>query len=126
MTIKTEGPRNLGFLLSEANGSRSRSVKTIASGEGVLKPGTVLGAQTADGKLVVSPVAEVEGKEGAETATAVLAYGADATSADVEAVVLDADCEIKGADLVYEASVDDNAKKAAKAAQLGAVGIKVR
>lgn len=126
METKTEGTRNLGFLLSESASGLSREVRTIASGEGVLAPGTVLGAITASGKLVASPNASVVGKEGAETATAILAYGVDATDADVEAVVVDAVCEVKGPELIYHSSVDDATKKAAKATQLRAAIIKVR
>ncbi len=42
MTTLTEGPRTAGYLISEANGTRSREVVTLASG-GVYLPGTVLG-----------------------------------------------------------------------------------
>ena len=72
----------LGFVLSEASGNRSYETVTIASGAGVLKPGAVLGMVTASKKYVGSPNAEVAGKEGAETATAVLAYGVDASTSD--------------------------------------------
>lgn len=126
MDNKTEGARDLAFLLSEANGKRSRNVATIVSGEGVVEAGTVIGKVTASSKFAVSPNAEVVGKEGAETATAVLAYTVDATDADVDGVVIDLDAEVKGPELIYHASVDDDAKKAAKATQLAAVGIRVR
>jgi hypothetical protein len=118
--------RNLAFLLSEASGRRSRSVVTIASGEGILQPGTVLGRVTASGKYVVSPNAEVVDKEGAETATVILGYAVDATSADVEAVVVDRDAEAKLPMLTFDASVDDDTKQSAKIAQLDAAGIRVR
>lgn len=42
-TTFTETPRDLAFLLSEANGMLSREAITILSGEGKLKAGTVLG-----------------------------------------------------------------------------------
>lgn len=126
MENKTETARNLGFLLSEANGSRSRGTVTIASGEGKLEAGTVLGEITANSKFVASPNASVVGKEGAESATAVLAYGVDATAADVDAVIVARDAEVKGPELAYEATVNDAAKIAAKATQLAAAGIIVR
>lgn len=126
MATKTEGARDLGFVLSEANGKRSRDVVTIADGAGVLAPGTVLGAITANGHYTISANAEVVDSEGAETALAVLAYGVDATDSAVEAVVISADAEVIGAELVYDASVDNATKIAAKATQLAAVGIKVR
>lgn len=42
-TTFTETPRDLAFLLSEANGMLSREAITILSGEGKLSAGTVLG-----------------------------------------------------------------------------------
>lgn len=126
MENKTEGARALGFVLSEASGKRSREVVTIASGEGILEAGTVIGAITASGLYAISANAEVVDSEGAETATAVLAYPVDATDDDVDAVVIARDAEIKKDELIYDASVDDATKIAAKATQLAAVGIIVR
>jgi len=126
MTIKTEGPRNLAHILSEGNGSISRDVVVIASGAGVLLPGTVLGKITASGKFTTSPEASTVTIEGAETATCVLAYGVDATSADVDAVVTARLAEMKGQQLTYDATVNDGTKIAAKATQLAALDILVR
>lgn len=216
-TTFTETPRDLAFLLSEANGMLSREAITILSGEGKLKAGTVLGrvlygaittgaksggntgngtisapsviggsgAKTGiyklrftaattwnlvdpdgfevgsgvngtanandlaftttaggtafvagdgfditvaagSGKYVASPHALTSGKEGAETACAVLAYEVDATSADAPAVAITNDAEVKKPMLVYAASVDDSTKQAAKQTQLRAVTIKAR
>ena len=122
---KTMGPRNLGFVLSEASGNRSYEVVTIASGAGVLKPGTVLGQIAASSKFVGSPNAETVDIEGAETATAILAYGVDATSEDAEAVVMRRDGEVKKDFLFFDASVDDATKTAAKCAQLAASGVNI-
>ncbi|MEP1881769.1 MAG: head decoration protein, partial [Roseibium sp.] len=77
-------------------------------------------------KYASSPDAEVAGKEGAETATAVLAYGVDATSADADAVILSSDAEVKSPMLIYHVSVDDAAKQNTKQSQLRAAGIKSR
>lgn len=126
METKTEGARALGFILSEANGMYSREAATIASGEGKLEAGSVLGKVTATGKYVFSPHAQVAGKEGAESAAAVLAYPADATSADAACVIVKRAAEVKGPELLYHATVDDAAKKATKAAQLAAATIIVR
>lgn len=123
MDNKTEGPRNLGFVLSEANVTRSRDEVTIASGQGVLTPGTVLGKITASGKYAASPNT---GSDGSETAVAVLAYAVDATSADAQAVVISRDAEVKVDELVYASTVDDATKRGTKATQLAAVGIIVR
>lgn len=122
---KTMGPRNLGFVLSEASGNRSYEFVTIASGAGVLAPGTVLGTITASGKFIASPNAEVVDKEGAEVAKAILAYGVDATSADVDAVIMRRDAEVKNAMLIYDASVNNTTKIAAKVAQLAAAGVNI-
>jgi len=122
----TMGPRNLAFVLTEAIGKRSLDTITIASGEGVLEPGSVLGKVTASGRFALSPNAEVAGKEGAETAAAILCYRTDATGADAKAVVVNADAEVKTPMLLFDASVDDAAKTATKLDQLRAVGIKAR
>ncbi|AXS39260.1 head decoration protein [Breoghania sp. L-A4] len=126
MDIKTEGARDLGFVLSLASGKRSLDTITIASGAGRLESGTVLGRITASGKFITSPNAEVVDIEGAEIATAILGYGVDATDSDVEAVVVDGDAEVKEPMLVFDASVDDATKIAIKVEQLRAVGIKAR
>lgn len=126
METFTEKARNLAFLLSEANGYLSREVLTIASGSGVLEAGTVLGKITVGGKYVPSPNAEVVGKEGAETALAILGYGVDATDADVDVVCVTNDAEAKEPMLLFDASIDDSTKRAAKLTQLRAVNIKAR
>lgn len=123
MTVFNEG-RNPGeFLLSEANGNRSRDVITVASGAGVIAPGTVLGKLTSGGKYTPSPAT---GSDGSQTAVAVALYGCDATSADQKLVVVARDAEVNINLLAYASSVDDATKKAAKATQLAAVGIIVR
>lgn len=126
MENATMQTRNLAFLLSEAAGRRSRSIVTIANGAGKLAAGTVLGKVTATGEYVPAPAAEVVGKEGAETAMAILAYGVDAADQAVEVTAIDRDAEAKLPMLSFDASVDDQAKTDAKVAQLNAVGIRAR
>lgn len=127
MTMKTQGPRNLAFLLTELPGTASREVRTIASGEGKLAAGTILGKVTAGGKFVASPNAQVAGKEGAESGVAILAYAVDATDADVQAVTIEGPgVEVKDPMLVFHNSVNDAAKRNTKLAQLRAAGIKAR
>ncbi len=126
LETKTEGARNLAFVLSEGNGKISRDVVTIASGAGKLEAGTVLGRITASENYIASPEAEVVGKEGAETAMAVLAYRVDATSEDVEAVVIARHAEVKEPMLVFDASIDNASKIAAKLEQLSAATIIAR
>ena len=127
MDNQTEGARDLGFLLSEANGNRSRETVTIASGQGVLAAGTVLGQiDDSFGEYAASPNEAASATDGAETATCILAYGVDATDASVDAAVISRDAEVKGDELTYDSSVDDATKQAAKATQLASVGIIVR
>jgi hypothetical protein len=86
--------------------------------------GSVLGKITASGKYRLSPVAEVEGDEGAETAVAVLLEAVDATAADKTAlVVARGPVILSEAALVFDASVDDATKTAAKHAELSSVGL---
>lgn len=124
--IITETPRDLGFLLSEGPRTLSRETVVIASGAGKLNAGTVLGKITASGKYIPSPAAQVAGKEGAETAVAVLGYEVDATSTDVQTVVIANDAEVKRPMLVFDPSVNDATKQTAKLTQLRAVNIKAR
>lgn len=126
MESATMQTRNLAFLLSEAAGRRSRSIVTIANGSGKLAAGTVIGKIAATGEYIASTDAEVVGKEGAETAMAILAYGVDATDQAVEVTAIDRDAEAKLPMLSFDASVDDQTKTDAKVAQLNAVGIRVR
>ena len=126
LETKTEGARNLAFVLSEGNGKISRDVVTIASGAGKLEAGTVLGRITASENYIASQDAEIVGKEGAETAMAVLAYRVDATSEDVEAVVIARHAEVKEPMLVFDATVDNASKIAAKLEQLSAATIIAR
>ncbi|MBP2560842.1 hypothetical protein J2857_003611 [Neorhizobium galegae] len=123
MAAATEGPRDLGFILTELPGTLSRDVVTIASGSGKLDPGTLLAKLAATSKYVPSPAT---GADGSQTAIAVLAYGVDATSADVDAVVVANDAEVKDPMLVFHSSVDDDTKRNAKLTQLRAVNIKAR
>ena len=87
MTTLTETTHPGGFLVWEAFRDYTREVVTIATGGTypVLEPGTVLGKITATGKYAAHDPAAVDGTE---TAVAVLWGRADATAADVDAVVL--------------------------------------
>ena len=67
----TQGNQALEFLLSEANGERSRDVVVITGGD--YKAGTVLAKVTASGKFTEHDPA---GAGGIETAVAVLGYNA--------------------------------------------------
>lgn len=66
------------------------------------------------------------GSDGSEIAKAVLAYGIDATSADVQAVVSRRLTAVKKSMLTFDASVDDATKIATKLGQLAAQNIIAR
>jgi hypothetical protein len=126
LSTKTEGVRPLAFLLSEGNVGISREVVTIKAGAGKLKPGTVIGQITADSKWIASPNASVTGSEGAESAKGVLAYFADATDSDVQAVIVRRLAEVKKPMLIFDASVNDATKTATKLSQLASHNIIAR
>lgn len=117
-------PPTLGDLLKyELNASYSRETVTLKAGTSYAL-GSVLGRIAASGKYRLSPDAEVVGDEGAEVATAVLIEGVDATAGDrTGLVVARGPAIVSKAALVFDASVDDAAKTAAKNAELSAAGI---
>lgn len=77
MSIKTEGVHAGEFLLSEANGERSRANITISAGSGILLAGTVLGILTAANAL--TPTAQAgntgNGTVGSATVTSAAITG---------------------------------------------------
>jgi len=98
MPAITEGARAGNFVVSEANGTLSRASITVASGAGILQPGTVLARLTATGKYVAY---DNVGSDGSEIAAAVLYAGVDATSADKAAVAIVRLAEVEAASLVW-------------------------
>lgn len=127
-TVFTEGKHPGEFLMSEAPGvgALSREVITIASGAGVIAPGTVLGKITASGKYIPSPAAEVSGSEGAEVADAVNLYVVDATSADVEVTAIVRSAVLNGHELIYDASRNLAGEQLAARVDLAAKDVIVR
>lgn len=123
MTVLIEGRHPGEFLMTEANGQRSRENITIASGAGIIAPGTLLGKVAASGKFVASAVGATDGSQ---TAVAVALYGCDATSADAAIAAIVRDAEVNGHVLTYHAGRDQAAEKASAKADLAGVGIIVR
>jgi hypothetical protein len=123
MTVLNEGRHPGEFLMSEAAGQRSRGNITVASGAGIIAPGTVLGKVTATGKFVASAVGATDGSE---VAVAVALYGCDATSADAAIAAIVRDAEVNGTVLTYHADRDLPAEKAAANTNLADAGIIVR
>lgn len=116
------------YLVSEANGTRSREVITIAEGVHA-QPGTVLGKVAATGKYVpVDPTngtGEGETPDGSQTAVAVLFAEVDATLADKPGVITARDSEVAGHALLWPAGITPTQTTAAFG-QLAAVGIVAR
>lgn len=109
------------FIVSEANGRRSRDVVTVAAAAD-LPPGTVVGRITASGKVVrLAPAAD----NGSEDAYGVLLYPAAAASADDKVTAIVRDAELNGTMLAWPAGISGPDKAAAIAA-LEARGLIVR
>ena len=123
MTVLTEGRHPGEFLMTEANGQRSRDSITIASGAGIIAPGTVLGKITASGRYLASAAGATDGSE---TAVAIALYGCDATTRDVEIAAITRDAEVNGKILTWHPDRDQAAEKAAARADLASVGIMLR
>lgn len=123
MTTLTEGRHTAEYILSEAEGHRSRDNIKIASGSGIVKSGAVLGKITASGKFVPhAPAAN----DGSQNAIAINYARVDATAADVVAAATTRDSEVRAAALELNAATDTDPEKAAVYASLASVGIIVR
>lgn len=96
----------------------------VASGAGILFPGTVIAKITASSKYVVHDTALANGAQ--LPANAVILFNkVDATSADAKAVAtVNGPATINGNDLTYKSGMSDADKKAARAA-LRLKGLKV-
>ncbi len=99
-TFGSEGTHAGEFIISEANGSRSRESGTLTSGENLVA-GAVLG-------IVANKYVEYDNaaSSGAETAVAILFDAVDATDDDADCVVLVRDAEVNASELIYEATQD--------------------
>ncbi|CAK0768890.1 Bacteriophage lambda head decoration protein D [Gammaproteobacteria bacterium] len=109
MTIYTEPQRPFEFVLTEGDGTISRDTVTIASGNGELPAGMVLGKITASGKY--APY-DNTAATGIEVARSVLLEPVDATSSDVSGAVLIRLAEVKTSALQWDAANDAAAKTA--------------
>ena len=103
MTTLTESTHAGEFIVSEANGTLSREVVTVASGSGVIPAGMVLGKITVGGKY--KPYDD-DNADGSEVADAIAYDGVDATSADQSVVVVFRDAEVKLSALQWAATND--------------------
>ena len=120
MSVLTQ-PSVMGDVLKyELNPNFTRETVTLLAGT-KYPVGAVLGRITASGKFKLSTAT---GSDGAQTVAGVLLYATDATAADMPGVILArGPALVSKAALLFDASVDDAAKTAAKHAQLTALGI---
>lgn len=120
MPVLTQPPTMGDVLKYELNPNFTRETVTLLAGTNY-RVGAVLGRITASGKMKLSTAT---GTDGAQNAAGMLLDDVDATSADANAVViLRGPAIVSKAALVFDASVDDATKRAAKHAQLTALGI---
>jgi hypothetical protein len=120
MSVLTQPPTMGDVLKYELNPNFNRETVTLLAGANY-PVGSVLGRITASGKMKLSTAT---GTDGAQNAAAVLLYDVDAAAADATGIVLmRGPAIVSKAALVFDASVDDAAKTAAKHAQLIALGI---
>jgi hypothetical protein len=123
MPVLTKDP-TLGDLLKyELNGNYNREVVTLKSGTNY-QLGSVLGRITSSGIYRLSPDTQVPADAGAETAVAVLLEAVDATGGNAKGVVVRRGPAIVSKDaLVFDTTVNNQTKIAAKHSQLIDVGI---
>ena len=120
MSVLTQPPTMGDVLKYELNHNFTRETVTLLAGTNY-RVGAVLGRITGSGKMKLSTAT---GTDGAQNAAGMLLDDVDATSADANAVViLRGPAIVSKAALVFDASVDDATKRAAKHAQLTALGI---
>jgi hypothetical protein len=116
--MKVEQNRAGEFLISEANGTRSRETVTILEGFDI-KTGTLLGKVTANDKYIPYLAGAADGSE---TAAAILYRDIDTSAtglnADSEQLVIEIDAEVSLEKLYGH--------DAAGEVDLNAIGIKVR
>ena len=120
MTTKTETGHAEAFMVSEANGTRSRASVTLISGQD-LAAGSVLSIITASGKYTKYLNT---GSTGTETAKAILVDDCDASGGDKTCAIVMRDAEVAGDNLNWN-SVDQTGINAG-IVDLASVGILVR
>jgi hypothetical protein len=110
------------FILTEQQGHLSRENAIIASGNGPIVPGQVLGKITASGKYNIYKPAAVDGSQ---TAAAIAIYGGDSTSADLPVSIIARLAEINGNTLVWDATVNTAPLRATAYASLAGAGVMI-
>lgn len=119
----TEGPYTGEFILSEANGDRSRdniTVELADAADNGIDAGTVMGMRASDGKYLAYDDTATDGTE----AVAGILYAPTGDldgGGDVEAVIINADAEVIGEKILGPTGTEDDVETG-----LAALGIKIR
>lgn len=98
MTTQNETTHAGDFILSEANGNRSRDNATLISGQD-LQAGAVIGKITSGGKWTAY---DPSASDGSQTNLGILLSAIDASGGDTACVVIARDCEVNGDQLIYK------------------------
>lgn len=117
----TMGPRDEAFLISEANGFRSRDAITLKQSNAVYQPGSVVVLLAGKYELATATNMD-DGDDGLAGDLAIVARYTDATLGDADAAAITGDAEVKDSELVLDATLDVDDV----APLLAAKGIKVR
>lgn len=104
-----EGRYACDWLKREADSLYSREEVTIASGQGQLVSGTVVGKITANGQYAAVTVAAADGSE---TPAGVVMWAGDATSSTATAVIIARDAIVVHQGLRYGADIDTSGERA--------------
>lgn len=125
MSTKTEGRHTAEFLVSEANGFRSRDQVTVTvPASTTLKAGRVMSQHAGTGKYLPFDNAGSDGTEEANSVLLEELVNDEVTAVDMDGVVVNCDAEVRTADLEW-GSVDASGQTAGLA-DLRLVGIKAR
>ncbi|UQR66210.1 head decoration protein [Bradyrhizobium sp. C-145] len=121
-TIFIEGRHPAEFILTEANGQRSRDNITIGASQTIV-PGTVLGMVTADGSYLGFTTGAADGSQ---NAAAIAIYGVTTGAGETAKIAaITRDAEVNGNILTWPAGITA-LQKATAIAALAANGIIVR
>ena len=124
MTVFTEAAHTGEFILSEANGNRSRENGTLASGQD-LAAGTVV-QDNGSGKLIACDGTLNTAGDLVTAVAGILLAAGDATGGDLAVAYIARDAEVNDNLLTYPTESTAGGEKAATQASLATLGIIVR
>lgn len=123
MTSLTEGRHAAAFVLSEAQGARSRESGTVTGAD--LKAGTVVQENGSSKLIAFTGATNTDGSLVTEAA-GILLYDADAADADVDVAYIARDAEVNLNILTYPAESTAGGEKTDTIASLKKLGIITR